>query len=261
MGETLMRHALFAALFALLLPCTSAVALDQAKVAAVTKAADAFALLAADSEKTGQVPRETDAVAKPLLDTVFDTSVLEKGGVQPMSELNNVNAWNMAVLKVGVVYMLAGTGAKEIGALPQTPEAMARVDGNTVTFAPEVGRYLDAQLRLQMAIIDTVQDFIRTATRAQLDNPNVKSSIGKIRGGTAQTISGAISTLALRDQTDDWRRARLTVLEAMAPKAAPFLVAEDRQALRAAFTETAAQMQAADVKARMQKLGEAFGLP
>jgi hypothetical protein len=67
--------------------------------------------------------------------------------------------------------------------------------------------------------------------------------------------------MALREKTHDMRRARRTVLEAIAPKAAPILLGEDRQALRAAFTETAAQMQAADVKTRMQKLGEAFGLP
>jgi hypothetical protein len=254
-----MRRAIVVALFALLISSAEALALDPAKVAAVTKAADAFVALAADSEKTGNAPRQTDAAVKPLLDTVFDTAVLEKGGVQPMAELNNVNAWNMSVLKIGLVYMLAGTGVKDIGALPQTPEMMAKVDGNTVTFAPEVGRYLDTQIKLQMAIIDTVQAFIRTASRAQLDNANVKSGIAKIRSGTAQTISGAISTLQLPAQTDDWRRSRLQVLEAMAPKAVKFLGAEEAQGLRAALTEAAGTMAAPDIKARMQKLAGVFG--
>lgn len=254
-----MRRSIFAALLALLLSTTGAYALDQAKVAAVTKAADAFVALATGSEKSGQVPRQTDAAAKSLLDTVLDTTVLERGGVQPMSELNNVNAWNLSVLKIGLVYMLAGTGAKEIGALPQTPEAMAKVDGNTVTFAPEVGRYLDAQLKLQIAIIDTVQTFIRTASQAQLNNDNVKGGIAKIRSGTAQTISGAVSTMQLAAQTDDWRRSRLQVLEAMAPKAAKFLAAEEAQGLRATFAEAAGAMSAPDVKTRMQKLAEIFG--
>ncbi len=253
-----MRATLSAALLALALLAVPALALDQARIAAVTKAAEDFVALAAGSETTGQAPRATDAAAKPLLDTVFDTGALEKGGVQPMSELRNVNAWNMAVLKVGLVYILAGTGAKEVGALQQTPEALARVDRNTVTFAPEVGRYFDAQIRLQMAIIDTVQTFIRTANRAQLENPNVRSGIGQIRSGTGQTISGVVGTLQLGEQSDDWRRARLTLLEAIAPKAAGFLAPEDALGLRAALNEAAERMQAPDVARRMRALAAAF---
>jgi hypothetical protein len=256
-----MRCSLFVALLSLLLSSAGAYALDPAKVAAVTKAADAFVALAAGSENTGQAPRQTDAAAKPLLDAVLDMTALEKSGVQPMAELQNVNAWNLSILKIGLVYMLAGTGAKDIAALPQTQDVATKVDGNTVTFAPEVGRYLDAQLKIQMAIIDTVQTFIRTASQAQLNNANVKGGIAKIRSGTAQTISGAVSTLALREQSDDWRRSRLQVLEAMAPKAAKFLAAEEAQGLRAAFGDAAEAMSTPDLKARLQKLSEVFGGP
>lgn len=253
-----MRATLSAVLLALALSCMPALALDPARVAAATKAADDFVALSAGAETTGAPPRATDAAAKPLLDAVFDTSALEQGGVQPMAELQNVNAWNMAVLKVGLVYILAGTGAKEIGALQQTPETLARVDRNTVTFAPEVGRYFDTQIRLQMAIVDTVQTFIRTANRAQLENPGMRSGIGKIRSGTGQTISGVVGTLQLGEQSDDWRRARLTLLEAMAPKAARFLAPEDVLGLRAALNEAAEQMAAPDVAQRLRALAVVF---
>ena len=152
-------------------------ALDAGKVEAVAKAADAFAALAADSHTTGRPPRQSDAAAKPLIDTVFDTAEVTRSRV-PWSQLLTLNKWNLAVIKVGLVYMLAGTGASDLTALNNIPGASDKVDRNTVVFAPELGRYFDAQLRLQGAIMDTVQDFLGTAQRAQLDNPQFKSGVG-----------------------------------------------------------------------------------
>ena len=33
---------------------------------------------------------------------------------------------------------------------------MAKINANTIKYAPEMGRYIDAQLRLQGALIDTI---------------------------------------------------------------------------------------------------------
>jgi hypothetical protein len=109
----------------------------------------------------------TDPAARALIDTVFDTRELA-GGARPMAELGHLNAWNLAVLKIGVVYILAGTGATDISALANDQATQQRVERNTVTFAPEFGRYFDAQLALQGAIVDTVQGFLASASKDDL---------------------------------------------------------------------------------------------
>jgi hypothetical protein len=48
--------------------------------------------------------------------------------------------------------------------------------------------------------------------------------------------------------TDDWRRARLTVANAIAPKAAKFLPQEEAGSVRAVALEVAEQMMDAKVK-------------
>jgi hypothetical protein len=249
---------LFALASILVASSSGAHALDAGKVEAITKAADAFVTLAKDSHTTGRPPRQSDAAAKPLLDTVFDTREINRGRV-PWGQLLTLNNWNLAVIKVGLVYMLAGTGAEDLAALNNKPEAVAKVDRNTVEFAPELGRYFDAQLRLQGAIMDTVQEFLRTAQRAQLDNPQFKSGVGQIRSGVAQTITGMLGTFTVEGTTDDWRRARLLVANAIAPKAARFLPAEEKGSVCAAALEVAGQMTDAKVKARLAAFAKTLG--
>jgi hypothetical protein len=91
------RYALpaIAALLILAAGCESPSALGT-KSAEAVKAADDFVALAKDSATTGVVPRETDPEVKKLLDAVFDTSVLQSGPVQPMSEIQPINDWNLA---------------------------------------------------------------------------------------------------------------------------------------------------------------------
>ena len=76
--------------------------------------------LAGDSANTGKAPRQTDPAAKPLLDRVLDTSEIQQG-VQPISELGSLSKWTLAVVKVGTVYTLAGTGMAKIEAVPNDP--------------------------------------------------------------------------------------------------------------------------------------------
>ncbi len=249
-----------AALLLLVSGCSSPSELDT-KVKAITKAADQFVALAKDSATTGEAPRETDPAAKPLLDFVLDTASLQNGPVQPMSALETLNAWNLDVVKVGLVYILAGTGVTDIAALPNTPDVMAKINANTVKYAPEMGRYIDAQLRLQAALIDTISSYMATASESDLDKANFKSGLAQVRSGVAGTINGAITTLPNEGLTDDWRRARLPALTAIASRAVKFLTPEDLKALHDTATEVAGQMSDPEVKAGLTSFAAALGSP
>jgi hypothetical protein len=258
-----MRRAAFA-LFSLLsvaaltVHATPSLALDPAKAAATDKAAEAFIALAKGSETSGAPPRESDPKAKALLDTVFNTREIERGGPLPMADLNNLNMWNMAAVKIGIVYMLAGTGVTDIAKLPNEQSALEKVDENTAKFAPELGRYFDAQLRLQGAIVESVQAFLQTGPKAQLEQPSFKSGVAQIRSGCAQTINGVITTFVNAGLNDEWRRARIANLLPLAPKFAKFLLPEDLRSLRDTANEVAGQLQDAKVKTDLTKFGEAL---
>jgi hypothetical protein len=256
-----MRHALSKTLLllALAFPLGSAHALDAAKVGAITKAAESFAALAPDSAKTGRVPREAEPAAKPLLDLVFDTSEIERGPVLPMSSLGDVNNWTMAVLKIGLVYTLAGSGVTDLSTLANQPaDVIERINRNAVTFAPEMGRYFDAEIRLQGAVMDIVTVFLSTASKTELDRPNIKNGLAKIRGGNTQTIDGVLTTLPTAGLTDAWRRDRVAVITAVAPRAAKFLLPEQLDALRKSATDVAGQMTDPGVKAALAGFANAL---
>jgi len=246
----LMRYPLPTAILpvALALPCSTLSALDDANTNAISNAADTFARLASDSAKTGQAPRQTDPAVKPLLDLVFDTSELQKGAAQPMSALINLNTWQGGVLKIGLVYTLAETGVTDIAALSNTPQIMEKIERNTVDFAPEMGRYCDAILWVQGALMDTVAAFLATVSPSQREQPNIKSGTAKMRAGFTQTVDGVLTTLLTDGLTENWRRERVIVLTAIAPKAVRFLLPDQLQALRQRATEVAGHMVEQNVK-------------
>ena len=57
----------------------AAAALDAGKIAAISKAAKSFVALAKNSASTGRPPRQSDPAIKQLLDTVFDTTEIQRG--------------------------------------------------------------------------------------------------------------------------------------------------------------------------------------
>jgi hypothetical protein len=255
-----MRAALAAICFlaASIAGSTGVRALDAGKVDAIVRAADAFAELAKGSHTTGRPPRQTDPAAAPLLNTAFDTAAIKETRV-PWSELLTLNKWNLAIIKIGVVYMLAGTGVSDIEAAGTTPGVADRVDRNTATFAPELGRYFDAQLHLQGAIMNTVQEFLRTASRTQLENAQFKAGLGQIRSGVAQTVTGMLGTFTVEGVADDWRRARLVAAFEIAPTAVKFLPPEEQRSVRTTAEEIAGKMQDATVKSRLNSFAKMFG--
>jgi hypothetical protein len=235
----------------LALTAVGAEALDVAKIDAITKASESFVALAKDSADTGQAPRQSDPRVKEFLDTIFDTREIQSGPVLPMSALDRLNAWNLAVLKVGFVYILAGTGVTDVANLQITPETVVKLNRNTAEFAPEIGRYLDAQLWIEAAIIDTVTAFLANASAAEIDRPNIKSGLAKIRAGATQMINGLLTTLPLEGLSDAWRRDRLSALAAIGPKAAKFVLPEQARSLLETATAVAGQINDATVKAAL----------
>jgi hypothetical protein len=229
----------------------SKVAPVTAKIQAITAAADSFVALAKDSSQTGRAPRQSDSVAKPLLDLVLDTSDLQGGPVRPMSAIESIEARHLAVLKIFSVYALAGTGVTDFAALPNDPAILQKTERNTVEFSPEMGRCIDAQLWLAATMIDSAYSFLSTAPKSELDHPNVEQGLAEMRSGFTSLIRGAITTLATTGLTDAWRRDRLRVLPVVGPKAAKFLLPEQLRALREAAIDVAGQLTDPTVKTEL----------
>jgi hypothetical protein len=128
-----------------------ATVVTDARLARIKQAAGDFVTIAKGSETSGQPPRESDAKVKALLDTVFDATVLNTAQPLPRGDLDNLNEWMSQGLRVATVYIFADTGYTEFLQVAKLDTAAQQklaqqVAHNTVAFAPEMGRYLDAQL-------------------------------------------------------------------------------------------------------------------
>jgi hypothetical protein len=212
-----------------------ATVVNDKRLTAIENAASEFQTLAQGAAQSGQPPRQSDPKVKPLLDAVFDTSILNTAAPLPHSDIQNVNEWSLRVLNIGAVYILAGTGYTDfsklsnVGAAEQ-PKLREKIDGNTVAFAPEMGRYLDAQLDVMRALIWGV-------TADMSANPdNFKSeksfnAVGQLRAGLVKMLVGFVTTLPIDGLSDQWRRDRIPVLTAIAPKAAAFLLPDQRKSV------------------------------
>jgi hypothetical protein len=221
---------------------------DPAIVAAAAKAkasADAFANLAKDATTTGNAPRQTDPTAAPLLDAVFDVSAtgakpLGRGDLSPLAE------WSEAGGKVGSVYILAGTGTTDVATAANDPNASELVDRNTITYAPELGRYMDQQIVLQGLIAEIV------AT----DAPG--SANDQVRNGITTTFEGVLGTLPLSGLDTGWRRARVAALAGSAPRVAKLLQAAQCASLRATSDAAATAIPEPEVKDQLKAFNAAL---
>jgi hypothetical protein len=255
------RHLqILAVLAALVASCGAARALDAAKIAAIDQAADAFVALAKDSHNTGQPPRQSDAAAKPLLDTVFNTKEIESGTPLPWTELKALDAWNKAAVKVGLVYYLAGTGAADLKALSKDPKANDRANRNAAAFAPEFGRYSDAQIRIHLALIDMAEAQRAAATEEQRKDAEFRRTLINISRGTAEAMTGLLGTFVIDSMPDDWLLSRVVVLLQITPKAAKFMTPADRERVKIAAAEVAEYVKNPDVKSGVNAIARAFAL-
>jgi hypothetical protein len=216
------------------------------KLAAIKTAASEFQALAQGSEKSGQPPRQTDPKAKPLLDTVLDTSILDNAEALPPSDIANVNEWMLQVLNVGEVYIFAGTGYADFSKIAnldsaQQQKLQTQVTANTATYAPEIGRYYDTQLAVMRALVWAV-DAEMSADPNKYSSTKSQNGISQLRAGLVKTLVGVVTTFPTDGLTDSWRRDRLTALMAMAPKAAAFLLPDQRKTVHDITVEVARGM-------------------
>jgi hypothetical protein len=237
----------------------SANALDAAKAQAITEAANSLIALAKDSARTGKPPRQTDPAAKPLLDLVFDVSELQAGTAFQMADFANLNAWQSAARKISGIYLLAGSGASDIAALPNDPKSAERVEQNMAEFAPELGRYIDAQLWIHAAQIDAVFSLVSTVSRNETDQPNIRNAIAQARTGLAESVTALVMMLANRRLDDNWRRERLAALAAVALRVPLLLLPEDARNLRDVALQIAGQSTDPAVKAGLVLFGATVG--
>jgi hypothetical protein len=228
--------------------------LDAASAAAHS-AADRFAALAQGSATSGKIPRQTDAAAAPLLDAVFNTTALP-ASPPAFSELDAVNDWLLSVARTGQLYVLAGTGAT--GAATATPAMNEQAGRNILAYAPEVGRYLDAQLALMGEESAIVNQFI-AANPDALKDPTRADGLAKIRAGIATTAGGVVTMVSSPGPTDAWKEARAGALLGLAPRAAQLLTPDVRASLQAQATQAAAASTDPTLQSDLTQFAAAIG--
>ncbi len=92
--------------------------IEPARLGEIRRAVSEFLDLARDSHTTGQPPRQSDPAVKALIDTVFDTSDLD-GATLAATDIGRALDWFATGDRIGVVYILAGTGVAEIAKLSE----------------------------------------------------------------------------------------------------------------------------------------------
>lgn len=222
------------------------------KLTAAQKASDTFLALGKDAAKSGSPPRQSDPAVAPLLDAIFDASDLEAGEGVPYDAMQPLNERMLIGARTGLVYILAGTGVSDIGEIGNNQAVLDQVNRNTVAFAPELARYFDFQLKVQRALVDAVLARFGSAPQDELDKPNIKSGLAQIRAGTLVAIKGVLETLPMEGMSDDWRRARLLPLSAIAPKLAKFLDKDQREELRQSAVAAAGAVSDGEVRDGLQ---------
>ncbi len=252
-----MRAVLTIVLSAILLavPVEASAALDRAKIVAAEKAAGEFARLARDSFKTGKPPRESDPAVKALLDTAFDTSAGSAATVD-FSDLPRINQWMANGDKVGLVYMLAGTGTNNLAQAATNPKTSKLIPQNIATFQTEYGRFTDFQIALWSLVLDAIVAKIDAATEAERKNPKFLGGYIQVSNSIAQSIAGVLATFPTEGITDEWRQARLGPLADIAQKAQKALPIPIRVKLKELALEVSDKTENAQIKENLKALGE-----
>lgn len=218
--------------------------MDQKKIAAAQKAAADFVKLARDSARTGNPPRQSDPAVKALLDVVLDTGAMTS---PEFSDIPQITRWLANSDKVGLVYMMAGTGTNNLAAA-RNPKVADRIGKNIAEFQDEYGRFVDFQLALAGFTLDAVRAKMDSVSDKERKNPKFQAGFVQVASGIVQTVAGTLSTFATEGITDDWRRARIAPLNALAPKIAGTLPKEMRNKLSEMTREIGDQISDQQVK-------------
>jgi putrescine transport system permease protein len=94
-----------------------AAGVDAARIAAIDKAAAAFAVLAKDAYRSGAPPREAEPAVGKLLGTLFDTAGLNGSSAPPFTEVDVLNDWLSRLAQVG----MATSSPAPASPIPQRP--------------------------------------------------------------------------------------------------------------------------------------------
>lgn len=222
-------------------PAATATSPLAERAAVAEQAAERFATIAQGSETSGQPPRQTDPNVASLLDQVLDTSALPASPTA--ADITPINDWLLAAVKVNQVYALAGTGMTDAQATPSAA-ASARADSNLATFAPEIGRALDAEAIL----LGTEGAAIAQVGAGGGGDP---AAYQQVQSQVAQAYAGSLGVIGRPELADPWKEARAKVLVSMAPQVAPLLSPQDRQALQTAARQVAAKNTDATLQAEL----------
>jgi hypothetical protein len=189
--------------------------------AAAVAAADRLVAMAQGSATSGQAPRQADPAAGPLLDQVFDTSALPALGRTP-ADLSQMGRWAGAVMKVGQIYVLAGTGFTD-PTQATTDAATAQSLRNVVAYAPETGRFFDAATVLLSTEGASIY-YQSIVNAAKIDPGQRESVMTDLQYKIEKAYSNELSFMLNKGPTDAWREARIRVLATEAPRVSGMLL-------------------------------------
>lgn len=170
-----------------------------------------------DVFKTGQAPRQTDPAFAPLLDAVFNVSIVRTTEIS-QEDGDAIAQWLRAAIHVGAVYVRAGTGVTSLSELAANAKAREQSDRNVAVYAPEIGRFIDAEVVLETALLGTV-----FKEGPEPEDERLRETKDGMRTALEMTIVGVLRTLAVSGAAYDWRLDRLAVLDAAAPQIAKIL--------------------------------------
>lgn len=235
----------------------SPAAIDEAKLASARRAAEEF------TRRVGvlrgeTLPRRTDPTIATLLDAAFDPTTVGSGTV-PLAETGKVGDLLTSANRIGTTYLMAGTGVSDLATTD--PKVVAKTDENVVTYAPELGPWLDFQAVLQNAVVVTTLEFLAGAAPTVLERPQVRSGVGNVRQGTARTVAGILQTLSLTGLDDGWRGARLAAIETGVGNVARIVTPEDATRIREIAEAVAATLKNPSLQARIRTYGQQVAAP
>jgi len=190
------------------------------------------------------------------VDAVFDTAAVPTQPVA-LSQLPDIEDWLSSVATVGRTYVLVGTGAARDDD-PTGPAVAAQVDRNFAAYAPELGRYVDAQNAL-MALEASSMLRQLAADPGWARDPGHARGLAALRTGVTGGVGATLAILAQPGPTDAWRRGRMPYLLALTTQVAQLDDAAGLAALRARAQATYNTTDDLTLKADLQEMARTLG--
>ena len=237
-----MRLVLAALLLAASLAAARAATIEQSRIDAIDQATAAFLARAAADKKAGLVPRQSDPVVGPLLDTVFDTGALGHGPIE-YADLGKLNRWLGHIAEIGRVYTAAARQNRDAG-----------------IFAAEIGRFSDAGV----AVVGAMADCVMAERAAHSDSTPTaadEARLTKLRDNAIGAIAGIIGMLRAPGLTVVWVRERLNALTAAAPSLARILTPAQLVRLRGTTLQLTAELHDKKLRPMFDRLAVALAEP